>query len=83
MQKNDIPFTNVEFNLILSKRYKFGKHDEYIDGAEISKHKEYTIYKKEVEMFYGNEIWAHINYVEYKLYLKLNINDEEFFEKFL
>lgn len=83
LQKNDIPFTNVEFNLILSKRYKFGKHDEYIDGAEISKRKEYTLYKKYVSNMDENEIWSLLDYTKFKLYLSLEIADEEFFEKFL
>ncbi len=83
LDKQDIPFTKIEFDLILSRKYKFKGHDSYIKDANISKGQDYILYQKVTESFYDEEFHGMLDYYKYKLYIHMNLNDTEFFEKFL
>ena len=83
LDKQDIPFTKIEFDLILTNKYKFKGHDSYVKDAVISKQQNYTLYQKLTESFYDEEFHGLLEYPKYKLYIHMNLNDSEFFEKFL
>ncbi len=83
LNKKDIPFTTVEFNLVMTNKYVFKYHSIYIDNAEITQYDNYTIYIKSKKTETNEKIYYLLEYSNYKLYLYFNLNDENFLEKFL
>jgi len=83
LDKQDIPFTKIEFDLVLTNKYKFKSHDLYIKDTEKTLKEGYTLYYKEPEVMFGYELCGILEFSNYKLYIHMNTNDKEFFEKFL
>ena len=81
--KNNIPFTYLEFTLIINQGINYPEKEDYIVGAEIIENAEYLLYKKVMDGFQNQIIYALFDYDGYDLYLKLNINDEDLLNKFL
>lgn len=81
--KNNIPFTYLEFTLIINQNIDYPEKEDYIVGAEIIENTEYVLYKKVMDGFQNQIIYALFDYDDYDLYLQLNINDEELLNKFL
>lgn len=81
--KKNIPFTYVEFTLIVDQKIEFPEKTEYITDAEIVTENDYTLYKKNIQDFQNQKISALFDYKNYDIYLKFNKNDEDLFNKFL
>lgn len=83
LDKYDVPFTNVKMDVILDKRYQYKFHETFLVNAEITENARYTLYQKSVVVDNYTQLWAAFLYDEYKLYLKLDCEDFDFFNKFL
>lgn len=81
--KSNIPFTYLEFTLIINQGINYPEKEDYIVGAEIIEKAEYVLYKKVMDSFQNQIIYALFDYDGYDLYLELNIDDEELLNKFL
>lgn len=83
LYRKDVPFTKIEFDLILTNRYQFKSHSLYTKDSTITDKNDYRLYYKEPEAMFGKELYGMLEYNKYKLYIHMNLNDTEFFEKFL
>ena len=81
--KKDIPFTYVEFTLIINQTIDYPEREDYIEEAEIIQESDFVLYKKLISNIQTQELYALIDYKNYDLYLKFDINDEELLNKFL
>lgn len=81
--KNDIPFTYLEFTLIINQEIDYPEREYYIMGAEITQNDNYVLYKKVANNFENQGLFALFDYDNYDLYLSFDIDDEEFLNKFL
>ena len=81
--KKDIPFTYVEFTLIIDQKIEFPEKDNYILNSTIIENDGYILYKKVKEELQKQELFALIDCSNYDLYLKFDIDDEDLFNKFL
>lgn len=82
IEKNDIPFTNTTIDIVINKKYQFKMHETYTTNATITNHLDCTIYEKLVTNNNEEYKYVLIDKKEYSIYLKLNIDDIEFIEKF-
>lgn len=87
LNKIDVPFTSLELNLIVDKRYKYKYEDNYKSKVEATVNVDYIFYRKDEEEMYSVRIFVLLEYKNYKLFLNFKsqygIKDEEFLEKFL
>lgn len=81
--KIEIPYTYLDFVLVLNKSIEYPDEKLYTTDATIVKYEDFTLYKKIIGEFNTSEMFALLEYNNYDLYLHLNINDEELFNKFL
>ena len=81
--KNDIPFTYLEFTLILNQDIDYPEREYYIMRAEITQNDNYVLYKTIANDFENQGLYALFDYNNYDLYLRFDIDDEEFLNKFL
>lgn len=82
-EKNDIPFTAISFLIVLNKNFIPADRDVYLQGAEKTDYKDYTLYKRSEELITDTNILSVFEFDNYIVYLKINMNDIELFEKFL
>ncbi len=80
---NNIPYTYLEFTLIVNQDIDYPERNYYVVGAEITQSTDYTLYKKVANNFESQEMYALLDYENYDLYLRFSINDEELLNKFL
>ena len=80
--KNDIPFTHLEFTLVINQEIDYPEED-YIIDSETIENSNYILYKKVLIDFQNQSLLALFDYENYDLYLRFNIDDEEFLNKFL
>ena len=81
--KNDIPFTYLEFTLILNQDIEYPEREDYFIDAEITQNPDYILYKKIQIDFQNQRLLVLLDYDNYDLYLRFDIDDEEFLNKFL
>lgn len=81
--KNDIPFTYLEFTLIVNQEIDFPEEDYYVIGSEVTQYDEYTLHKKVVDGVQNQILYSLLDYDNYDLYLRFDIDDEELLNKFL
>lgn len=81
--KKDIPFTYIEFTLIINQSIDYPEKEEYISGAEVTQNERYVLYKKLIQNIQDQELCVLFEYDDYELYLRFDINDEELLNKFL
>ncbi len=79
---NNVPFTKVEIDIILNKKYVLKNHEEYVTGANTEKLTNLTIFTKETSDDIGYKKYILLERKEYKTYLKLDRNDTQLIEKF-
>ena len=81
--KKDIPYTYIELNLIINQDINYPEEDYYVIGAEVTQNSEYILYKKVIDGVQNQILYSLLDYDNYDLYLRFNINDEEFLNIFL
>lgn len=81
--KKDIPFTYVEFTLIINQTIDYPEKDTYVTGAEVVQNERYTLYKKVIQNLQNQVLCTLLDYKDYDLYLKFDIDDEDLLNKFL
>ena len=81
--KKDIPYTYIELNLIINQDIDYPEKENYIIDSEITENSNYILYKKVLNDFQNQSLLAVFDYENYDLYIKFNIDDEEFLNKFL
>lgn len=81
--KNDIPFTHLTFTLVLNQDIDYPEKVDYIWDAEIIENSDYVLYKKVLNDFQNQKVYALLDYDNYDLYLKFDIIDEQLLNKFL
>ncbi len=81
--KNDIPFTYLEFTLIVNQEIDYPERDYYILDADITQNQDYILYKKNQIDFQNQRLLVLLDYDNYDLYLRFDIDDEVFLNKFL
>lgn len=81
--KKDIPFTYVEFTLIINQAIDYPEKDTYVTGAEVVQNERYTLYKKVIQNLQNQVLCTLLDYKDYDLYLKFDIDDEDLLNKFL
>lgn len=83
LNKKDIPYTTIQFDLINTKNYTFARHNLFIENATVTEMQNYTLYKIVENKMYNKKILAYLEYNNYKLYLEFKSIDNGFLEKFL
>lgn len=81
--KKDIPFTYLEFSLIINQDIDYPDKDDFLWDSEKIEYTDYVLYKKVLNDFQNQRLYALFDYNNYDLYLRFNINDEELLNKFL
>ena len=79
--KNDIPFTELKFNLIADKHYRYSRHDLFTINSKIETHDNYKLYSKMVEEVYTSQYFYLFEYKDYNLFIVLDTLDEDFLTK--
>lgn len=83
LNKKDVPYTNIQFDLINTKNYTFARHSSFIENADITEKENYTLYQIEQKKGYKTNILSLLEYKNYRLYLEFKNKDNVFLEKFL
>lgn len=81
--KKDIPFTNLKIEFVVNKNYSIENKSVYIENATITQNNNYTLYEKEVVNFNNSLYYKCFVYENFEIYLIMDFNDIEIFEKFL
>ena len=82
-EKNEVPFSSIEFILVVQKNFNYSNYKSFVESAEIITNDHYTLYKTFNETFYNTTINGLFQYKKYDLYLKIDRSDFDYFEKFL
>ena len=83
LNKKDIPYTVINFDLINTKNYTFAKHSLFTEKATMTEETGYNLYKTVENKLYNKKILAFLEYSNYILYLEFKSIDNVFLEKFL
>ena len=80
-QKNNIPYTTLDINIVLNKNYTYSEHENYVNTTDIELLDNMKVYNR--ENLEGNyKLFVLIERINYNTYIELNINDTAILEKF-
>ena len=81
--ENEIPYTQIEVNLIASDQFIFSEQSIYTLNAEYSKTSNYEMYKTSYQDPFSEYQLGYIIFEDHKIYINLARINEELFNKFI
>ena len=76
------PFATIKFDIILNKGLDLRKYNKVKDEGEKYETNEYTKYRKDYIISHKINRIEVVEYTEYNIYLNIDVNDDEVFNKF-
>lgn len=81
--KQDVPFTEIYFEIVVNKHFTINNKNRYTHEAEITTNANYTLYEKTIENVGSATYLKYFEYSNHEVYLEMNLEDLEFFNNFL
>lgn len=82
-EKNDIPFSTLNFCLAINKNYIPTEREDYLFESEREDKGEYILHKKEKSDLLDTILYGVMDYKTYTLYIRITAEDYEMYNNFL